>query len=85
MDNYRENCIEWITGADTICCSISQGKIKSKIYKLRDKYPDKVKIVAENKDGSMCATLPLSALKLSIIERSFSDEQLEAMKERFKK
>lgn len=76
MDNYRENCIEWITGADTICCSISQGKIKSKIYKLRDKYPDKVKIVAENKDGSICATLPLSALKLSIIERSFQMNNL---------
>lgn len=85
MDNYKENCIEWITGSDTICCSISQCRLKSKIYKLRDKYPDKVKIVAENKDGSICATLPLSALKLSIIERSFSDEQLDAMKERFKK
>lgn len=27
MDGYRENCIEWITGEDTITLSISQKEI----------------------------------------------------------
>lgn len=70
MENYRGNCIEWITGEDTITLSISQTKFKSKIYKLHEKYPDKVIIEAENGDGSICVKMPLSSLKLSIIEKT---------------
>lgn len=83
MDANNENCIEWISGQHNIVCSISQQKYISKIKKLAEKYPKKVK-VKFNKDGTICAKLPLKALKLSIIERELSEEQRQEMSRKFK-
>lgn len=83
MEN-SENCIEWLTGQHTITCSISQVRYISKIKALAEKYPKKVKILAENEDGTILAKLPLKALKLNIIEKELTDEQREEMSRRFK-
>ena len=83
MEQNNENCIEWISGQHDIVCSISQQKYITKIKKLAEKYPKKVKIKF-NKDGTICAKLPIKALKLSIIERELSDEQRQEMSRRFK-
>lgn len=83
MEANNENCIEWLSGQHNIVCSISQQKYISKIKKLAEKYPKKVKIKF-NKDGTICAKLPLKALKLSIIERELSEEQRQEMSRRFK-
>lgn len=64
-------------------CSISQQKYITKIKKLAEKYPKKVKI-KYNEDGTICAKLPIKALKLSIIERELSEEQRQEMSRRFK-
>lgn len=58
-------------------------KYITKIKKLAEKYPKKVKIKF-NKDGTICAKLPIKALKLSIIERELSEEQRQEMSRRFK-
>lgn len=79
----NENCIEWLSGQHNIVCSISQQKYITKIKKLAEKYPKKVKIKF-NKDGTICAKLPIKALKLSIIERELSEEQRQEMSRRFK-
>ena len=83
MELNNENCIEWLSGQHNIVCSISQQKYISKIKKLAEKYPKKVKIKF-NKDGTICAKLPIKALKLSIIERELSEEQRQEMSRRFK-
>lgn len=83
MDQNNENCIEWLSGQHDIVCSISQQKYITKIKKLAEKYPKKVKIKF-NKDGTICAKLPIKALKLSIIERELSEEQRQEMSRRFK-
>ena len=83
MEQNNENCIEWISGHHNIVCSSSQQKYISKIKKLAEKYPKKVKIKF-NKDGTICAKLPLKALKLSIIERELSEEQRQEMSRKFK-
>lgn len=83
MDQNNENCIEWLSGQHNIVCSISQQKYITKIKKLAEKYPKKVKIKF-NKDGTICAKLPIKALKLSIIERELSEEQRKEMSRRFK-
>ena len=50
---------------------------------LAEKYPDSVKIVHENKDGSIVAHLPLSAVHVSIhAGREMTDEQKEAARQR---
>lgn len=83
MEN-PENVIEWLTGQHTITCTISQQKYIKKIESLADKYPNKVKILARNKDGTILVKLPLKSLKLSIIERELTDEQREEMGKKFK-
>ena len=83
MEQNNENCIEWISGQHNIVCSISQQKYISKIKKLAEKYPKKVKIKF-NKDGTICAKLPLKALKLSIIEREFSADQPQELSRKYK-
>ena len=83
MELNNENCIEWLSGQHNIVCSISQQKYITKIKKLAEKYPKKVKIKF-NKDGTICAKLPIKALKLSIIERELSEEQRKEMSRRFK-
>lgn len=83
MDQNNENCIEWLSGQHNIVCSISQQKYITKIKKLAEKYPKKVKIKF-NKDGTICAKLPIKALKLSIIERELSEEQRKEMSRKFK-
>ena len=83
MELNNESCIEWLSGQHNIVCSISQQKYITKIKKLVEKYPKKVKIKF-NKDGTICAKLPIKALKLSIIERELSEEQRQEMSRRFK-
>ena len=45
---------------------------------------NKVKIIAENEDGSIVAKMPIKALKLSIIERELSEEKREELSKAFK-
>ena len=86
LDNIEsENVIEWITGDDTITITISQRKFVTKIKRLAEKHPNKVQILAENKNGSLLAKLPISALKLNIVEREMTEEQKEAGRERLAK
>ena len=66
MKDFRENIIEWITGEDKIYLTLTQTKYINKVKKLAKTHVNEVEIV-ENKDGSIFATLPLKALKLSII------------------
>lgn len=65
----RENVIEWCNGDDTISVTLNQVKFITRVRKLAEKYPDKVQILAENKDGSIFAHLPLKSLKLTYIEK----------------
>lgn len=66
MKDFKENCIEWVTGEDKIYLTLTQIKYINKVKKLHKTHEKEVEIV-ENKDGSIFATLPLKALKLSII------------------
>ena len=56
----------------------------NKVKQLQKKHPDKVKIIAENEDGSIVAKMPIKALKLSIIERDLSEEKREELSKSFK-
>lgn len=84
MEINNENCIEWISNQHSITCTFSQLKWVNKVKQLHKKHPDKVKIVAENEDGSIVAKMPIKALKLSIIERELSEEKREELSKAFK-
>ena len=83
----KENCIEWITGQGVIAVTLTQQKYITKVRKLKKRFPKLVKIHT-NEDGSIFAKLPLSALKLSIIQREgveLSEEEKEQLANRLKK
>ena len=84
MEANNENCIEWISNQHSITCTFSQLKWVNKVKQLQNKHPDKVKIIAENEDGSIVAKMPIKALKLSIIERELSEEKREELSKAFK-
>lgn len=69
---YHENVIEWVTGQDRITLTLHQAKHVNKVRKLKENFPDMVDIT-ENKDGTIYATMPLSALRLTISVMSDSE------------
>ena len=85
MAVLSENNIEWYTGDNTVTLSFSQKRFVNKIKKYSDKYPE-IEIVAENEDGSICAHIPLSWIKMSPPRkgREFSDEERAIAAERLK-
>ena len=78
--------IAWnfLTIKKTMTVSFCSQKWITKIKKLSQSNPDDVEIIAENKDGSICAKLPIKYLKISA-PRKVSDEQRQKASERFKK
>lgn len=70
----KENMIEWLTGQRHIGVTFTDPTMIRKVKTLAKKYPDEVKIKAINKDGSIFAHLPKSALKLSVIKKKKKEE-----------
>lgn len=82
--NNNENCVEFLNNQKTMTVSFCSQKWITKIKKLSQSNPNDVEIIAENKDGSICAKLPIKYLKISA-PRKVSDEQRQKASERFKK
>lgn len=86
MADLKENVIEWINGQDTIAVTLHQGRYITKVERLAKKFPEQVKILKHNRDGSIFAKLPLKALKLSLTNKAeMSEEQRQKVRERFAK
>jgi hypothetical protein len=66
MDRLKENCIEWLTGQKMIAVTLSQKKYINRVRSLVEKYAEMGCELVENRDGSVFAKLPLSALHLYI-------------------
>lgn len=76
-----ENGIEFIKDAKVATAQFSQGRYKSRIKKLAEKYPEECKILAENKDGTLLAHIPVEWVKI-IPPRQLSEEQKKEIAER---
>lgn len=79
----NENVIEWLNNDSEVTVTLNQRRYISKVKKLQEKNPDEVRIVAENKDGSIVAKLPIKYIKISA-PRKVSEEQRNQARERFK-
>lgn len=62
-DRYAENVIEWVKDEKRATLSLSQRRTITKVKHLAAQYPDQCQIVVENKDGSICAHIPVSWIK----------------------
>mgnify|MGYP000052028622 FL=1 len=83
MDGCNENVIEFMTNDIRATLSFSQGRYKSVIRKLAEKRPEDCQIIADNEDGSICAHVPVSWLRISP-PRQYTEEQRQQMGERLK-
>ena len=79
----QENAISWLKNGDTATVTFSQGRYITRIEKLAKKHPDKVQIVARNKN-SIVAHIPVKAIKINIIEgRERTEEEIERSRKVF--
>lgn len=76
-----ENGIEFDQGAGTATVQFSQGRFKTRIRKLAEKYPEECRILAENPDGTLLAHIPVEWVKI-IPPRQLTDEQKKEVAER---
>lgn len=74
--NNIENCIEFLRDAKRAMVTLTQGRYITKVKKLAEKHPDKCQIVAENRDGSILAHIPVSWIKIAP-PKEMSETQLE--------
>ena len=81
-ETSQENVIEWVRGDKEVTVTFpGSTKFNNTVRKLAEKYPDEVKIVAINKDGSIVGHLPLKYVKISH-PRVLTDEQKQAAADR---
>lgn len=76
----NENAIEWLRDQRTATLTITQQTMKNRIMELAEKYPEDVKIVAKNRDGSICARVPRSWVKINP-PKQLSAETLDKMRQ----
>lgn len=77
-----ENGIEFIKDAKVATVQFSQGRFKTRIRKLAVERPNECEILAENKDGTLLAHIPVEWVKV-IPPRQLSEEQRKEIAERF--
>lgn len=70
----NENSIEWYKDSDRATITVSQGRYKSRLKRLEEKNPKECQIIAENKDGSLYAHIPVSWVKINP-PKKVSDKQ----------
>lgn len=86
--SIRETVVEWCDCDDLAVVSTYQKKYSNRIVALAEKYPDEVKVVGKNADGTMCFHLPKRFVHVSIGERQrkeMSEEQKAAAAERIRR
>ena len=87
MESVNENVIEWLKG-DTVAAVTApvSSKLKGMITRLHAKYPDEVKIIANNRDGSIFAHVPVDYVFIRKPKQiNYSDEEKNKRSERLKK
>ena len=84
MEN-TENIVEFISGTRTATVTFTNQKHINRMKKLYEERKDDFKYFKENKDGSICAKIPLKWVKInagSKTGRIMTEEQKEAARKR---
>ena len=81
---FNDNVIEFLKDHERATVSFSQGRYKTRIRNLAKQRPEECQIVAENKDGSLCAHIPTSWIRINP-GMELTDEQREEKAETMRK
>lgn len=83
MSDLKETTTNTCGGEKTFRMSSSEQKWINKINKLHDKYPDEVKIINVDPDGTIMADIPITYFKVSH-PKVMSEATKQKASERFK-
>lgn len=83
MKELHDNVIEFFTEEKTATLSLHKKKYVNRIKKLAESRAEEVEL-AENSDGTICATIPLKWIKISP-SRQLTEEQREKIHLRLSK
>lgn len=85
----NENMIEFISGTRTATVTFTNRKHIGRITRIYEERGDEFKYFHVNKDGSVCAKIPLKWIKINPgsvpgtrAKREMTEEQKEALRER---
>lgn len=48
MNSVNENVIEWVTGDNCVCVTLTSGKLKNKVLKLYESHTNDFKYLIKN-------------------------------------
>ena len=83
MDVIRETVYGHFAGEDTFAVDAAEQWSINMVRWLKEKYPDEVEIVVENKDGTLNARMPKEWMKIRpTVKMNLTDEQRQARRER---
>lgn len=60
-----DNSLEWYIGDKYASVTASEQKLKNKILKLAKECPNDVRIICQNEDGSIFASMPRNWIKVN--------------------
>lgn len=78
-----ENVVEWLKNSDRATLSFTQGRMVTKIRKLKEQHPEDVEIVLDT-GASIVAHIPVKWVKVSA-GRHMTEEQKKLAGERLRK
>ena len=85
MEN-NENMVEFLSGARTATVTFTNPKHIRKLKELYEEHSEDFRYFKLNKDGSVCAKIPLKWIRISYgrtgTKREMTEEQKQALKER---
>lgn len=81
----KETVYEHVNGNDTFTVTGAERWSVGMIRRLKEKFPDQVKIVAENEDGSITARVPFEWMRIKPKRKvDISDERRDELIEQLK-
>lgn len=75
-----ENVIEWFKDEKAATVTLTQRRYITKIKQYAANRPEECKILAENTDGSICARIPVSWVKISPPKTVTEEQRIKARK-----
>ena len=83
MEIFNETDLEHLGGNDYWGISTGEQKWRNRLAKLEKEYPDEVKLIARNMDGSVFYHIPKSWVKISPpVKRNLTEEQKAELRDR---
>lgn len=76
-----ENVIEWLKDSKMATVTLTQRRYITRIRQYAESRPGECSILAENADGSICARVPVSWVKISL-PKNYTEEQKKEMQKR---